>query len=90
MTLKRRFGKRMQKNRAIWKASLIEAQHKLKDNHPAMAIFLGKNYLDQSDKQTIETHQEASDVPKGEEKAVKAAAEAYKRTMAIRPYKTGS
>jgi hypothetical protein len=49
-TLQRHFAKRMSKNRAIWKTNLRESQDKLRDNHPAMAIFLGKNELGQTDK----------------------------------------
>jgi hypothetical protein len=37
------------------KASLRRKQYKLADTNPAMAIFLGKNYLNQSDRQEITT-----------------------------------
>lgn len=37
------------------KSSLRRKQFKLADKNPAMAIFLGKNYLNQTDKQEIDT-----------------------------------
>jgi hypothetical protein len=37
----------------VGKISLRRKQLKLADKHPAMAIFLGKNYLDQHDRQHL-------------------------------------
>ena len=42
------------KKSATGKASLRRLQFKLAEKNPGMAIFLGKNYLGQSDKQEIE------------------------------------
>lgn len=53
MTLKRHFGKRMIKKRAEFKQELRDNQSKLSKTNPAMAIFLGKNELDQVDRQEI-------------------------------------
>ena len=64
-TLDRHFGKRMSKNRAIWKDKLREAQAKLMETNPAMAIFLGKNELEQTDKQTIANEQTETQAPTG-------------------------
>jgi hypothetical protein len=54
-TLNRHFRKNMHKKRCERKQSLRAKQNRLADNHPAMAIFLGKNELGQVDKQVIET-----------------------------------
>ncbi|MBR0096386.1 MAG: hypothetical protein IJQ63_07150, partial [Synergistaceae bacterium] len=40
--------------RAAGKVSLRRSQWKLAEKSPAMAIFLGKNYLGQSDRQDLE------------------------------------
>jgi len=45
--------KRLRKKRAEFKIDLREAQ-KNQTNTPAMAIFLGKNYLGQADKQEVD------------------------------------
>ena len=42
------------KKSATGKASLRRLQFKLAERNPGMAIFLGKNYLGQSDKQELE------------------------------------
>lgn len=52
-TLKRRFGKLLTKKRCERKQKLREYQLDLAKTNPAMAIFLGKNELGQTDKQTI-------------------------------------
>ena len=52
-TLVRRFGRIIKRKRAQGRIELRAKQVKLADNHPAMAIFLGKNELGQVDKQTI-------------------------------------
>lgn len=48
------FSEIFQRKRNIGKTSLRRKQWKLAETNPAMAIFLGKNYLDQTDKQSIE------------------------------------
>ncbi len=54
-TLVRRFGRVIKQKRAQGRIELRAKQVKLANNHPAMAIFLGKNELNQVDKQVIET-----------------------------------
>ena len=54
-TLVRRFGRIIKQKRAQGRIELRAKQVKLANNHPAMAIFLGKNELGQVDKQIIET-----------------------------------
>ena len=80
-SLKRHFGRRLTHWRACGKVKLREYQRVLSQNHPAMAVFLGKNTLDQTDTQTIKTEAvllvAPVDVP-----AVEAAAQAYKRFLA--------
>ena len=49
-TLDRHFGKNLTKKRAERKQKLRVNQNKLSENNPAMAIFLGKNELGQTDK----------------------------------------
>lgn len=44
-----------EKGQAIGKASLRRNQFKLSESNAAMAIFLGKNWLDQKDKQEVKT-----------------------------------
>lgn len=53
-TLKRRFGRFIRQKRAEGRVKLRANQVKLSKNHPAMAIFLGKNELGQVDKQTLD------------------------------------
>ena len=53
-TLIRRFGKLLTKKRAERKLKLRTTQTALATSNPAMAIFLGKNELNQTDKQIIE------------------------------------
>lgn len=54
-SLKRRFGRFIRQKRAEGRVKLRANQVKLSVNHPAMAIFLGKNELNQVDKQIIQT-----------------------------------
>ena len=55
---KREYGKTFEQvfneKRAAGKVSLRRSQWKLAEKSPAMAIFLGKNYLGQSDRQDLE------------------------------------
>ena len=48
------FSQVFAQKRGIGKASLRRNQWKLSEKNPSMAIFLGKNYLEQSDKQEHE------------------------------------
>lgn len=52
--LKAHFGKRLIQKRAEWRATLRRNQQKMAENQAAMAIFLGKNDLEQTDKKQIE------------------------------------
>ncbi|MGR3292547.1 MAG: hypothetical protein ACUZ9M_00865 [Candidatus Scalindua sp.] len=52
-TLVRRFGTIIKKKRAEGRINLRANQTKLSKHNPAMAIFLGKNELNQVDKQEI-------------------------------------
>ena len=52
-TLVRRFGTFITQKRAKGRTDLRRTQRKLANSNPAMAIFLGKNELNQSDKQEI-------------------------------------
>lgn len=81
-TLNRHFGKNMHKKRCERKQSLRAKQNKLADNHPAMAIFLGKNVLGQVDKQVISTKAEPVAVPEAEKEATDAACKVFKLKLA--------
>ena len=51
------FSEVFAEKRQFGKMSLRRKQHRLAEKNAAMAIFLGKNYLNQSDKQEIDqTH----------------------------------
>lgn len=52
-TLKRHFGRFIRQKRAEGRTILRRNQVKMSKTIPAMAIFLGKNELEQSDKQEI-------------------------------------
>ena len=54
-TLIRRFGSALREKRAERKYNLRKHQTVQSVHNPAMAIFLGKNELNQTDKQVIET-----------------------------------
>lgn len=68
-TLKRRFGKRLSKKRAERKLLLRLRQTLLAVSNPAMAIFLGKNELNQVDKQEIRTETKVVEEFSPEERA---------------------
>ena len=59
-TLKRHFGRLIRQKRAEGRTILRRNQCELAKSNPAMAIFLGKNELDQTDKQIIEHEGEAA------------------------------
>lgn len=48
-TISRRFAKEMAKGKEMGKMSLRRKQWKLADTNASVAIFLGKNYLNQRD-----------------------------------------
>ena len=50
-TISRRFAKEIEKGREVGKMSIRRKQFKLAEKNASMAIFLGKNYLGQSDTQ---------------------------------------
>ena len=52
-TISRRFAKEIEKGRERGKISIRRKQLRLADKNASMAIFLGKNYLGQSDSQEI-------------------------------------
>lgn len=52
-TLKRRFGSYIRQKRAYGRTELRRSQRNLAKTNPAMAIFLGKNELDQRDSKDI-------------------------------------
>lgn len=56
-SLKRHFGRRMVKRRAEYRRELRASQSKLSKTSPALLIFLGKNELEQVDRQEIKTEQ---------------------------------
>ena len=70
-TLKRRFGKKIAHFRAIRKLKLAAYQTEQAKTSPQMAIFLGKNELDQVDKREIKSSGKGDPVwqPTEEEKA---------------------
>ena len=86
-TLKRRFGRLMKKCRAQYKLKLMEKQNKLSENSADMAKFLGKNYLDQTDKQVLEQKEpkEHKALSEREIKAAEAAAKAYNESLSRTP-----
>lgn len=81
-TLVRRFGRVIKRKRAQGRIELRAKQVKLADNHPAMAIFLGKNELGQVDKQVIQTETAIPAITEPERKAREAAAKIYKLNRA--------
>jgi len=84
-TLERRFGKLLTKKRCERKELLRTNQTKLAETNPAMAIFLGKNELDQVDKQEIKSSGKGEPVwqPTEEEKvAITDISRSYKLRLA--------
>lgn len=81
-TLKRRFGRFIKQKRAEGRIRLRGYQTDLAKNNPAMAIFLGKNELGQTDKQLIEQRTTIIDVKPEEKEAYEAAAKEFKIRMA--------
>ena len=82
-TLKRRFGPLLRKKRCERKQRLRLIQTNLACSNPAMAIFLGKNELNQTDKQVVETkNTSAPDLSEPERRAIADLARAYKLKLA--------
>lgn len=54
-TLKRHFAKKLRVCRALWKVNLRENQERLSKTSADMCKFLGKNYMEQVEKQEINT-----------------------------------
>lgn len=77
-TLVRRFGAVLREKRAERKYNLRNNQTNLSEHNPAMAIFLGKNELDQVDKQIIKTEVDVSKLSPDRKDAAEAAAKVYK------------
>ena len=82
VTLKRRFGTKIRKWRAKGKVDLRQWQRDLAVTHPAMAQFLGKNELNQTDKQVIETKATIKEYTEAELAAGREAARVYKLRLA--------
>ena len=80
-TLIRRFSKKLTKKRAERKQRLRLIQTNLALSNPAMAIFLGKNELNQTDKQVIETKTTIKEYTEAEIEAGRAAAKTYKLNL---------
>ena len=55
-TYKQNFSEVFSQKRRIGKISLRRAQFRLAEKNPTMAIWLGKQYLGQTDKAVIEQH----------------------------------
>ncbi len=82
-TFKRHFGKLCTKKRQIFKTKLRGYQAQLAKTNPAMAIFLGKNELNQVDKQEIkQTGLAAPQFTETEKRASEAAARVFKLKLA--------
>lgn len=81
-TLKRRFGRKLRHWWAIYRTNLRESQDKLKETSSDMSKFLGKNVLEQKDKQEIVTEYKAKEMTEVERDASIEAAKAYKLRLA--------
>ena len=90
-TLKRRFGSKLRHWWAIYRTNLRQSQRNLADTSSDMAKFLGKNVLEQVDKQEILTKQTVTEVPESEREAYEEAANTIKLKLSrTSPLKTGS
>lgn len=81
-TLRRRFGKQLKHWWAIYRTNLRQSQDKLKETSSDMSKFLGKNVLEQKDKQEIITEFKAKEMTEAERNASVEAAKAYKLRLA--------
>lgn len=81
-TLERHFAKKLRHCRAKWKANLRDNQEKLSKTSADMAKFLGKNELNQTDKQVIESKTTIKEYTSAELAASKEAAKIFKLRLA--------
>ena len=82
-SLKRHFGRKMTIWRAEGKVKLKDIQRKMTKHSTQMAIWLGKQDLDQTDKQTISQESTTtSDLTPEEQRHTQAAIDAYKASKA--------
>ena len=78
-TIKRHFGRLLKQKRAEHRVNLRTNQTELAKTYPAMSIFLGKNVLDQADRQEIkQTIETAKSHTEAEEAALAEAGRTYK------------
>lgn len=90
-TLTNRFSGLLKEYRAFRKLKLARNQTRQSLTSPQMAIFLGKNELNQVDKQEIRTEQVITEVPESEREAYEEAANTIKLKLSrTSPLKTGS
>lgn len=79
VSFKRRFDKKCRQLRAKGKTELYKTQWQMAQNNPTMAQWLGKQYLDQSDKQDIKQHiTKAPELKDSERKALHETATDFK------------
>ncbi|KKM80201.1 hypothetical protein LCGC14_1342150 [marine sediment metagenome] len=83
-TLVRRYGALLMEKRAERKYNIRNNQTNLSEHNPAMAIFLGKNELEQVDKQVITTNAAPVVVAESEQEATDEACKVYKLKLAGR------
>jgi len=81
-TLIRRFGKLLTKKRCERKEYLRTVQTNLAAANPAMAIFLGKNELNQTDKQIVKNESTAPVLTDAERQALAEISRKYKVKLA--------
>ena len=81
-SLKRHFGRKMTIWRAEGKVNLKHIQQRMAKTSTQMAIWLGKQDLEQVDKQVITNKTEIIAVPESEKEAMDAACKVYKLKLA--------
>ena len=81
-TLTNRFSGLLKEYRAYRKLRLARNQTRQSVHNPQMAIFLGKNELDQVDKIETVNRTEITTVPEAEKEAMDAACKVYKLKLA--------
>ena len=88
-TLKRHYGRKLTHWRALGKLDMRKDLHDQRSTSPQTAIFIAKNELGMVDKQVVTTEQpKTNELTPAEDKAVQAAADAYKAAMARSEIKT--
>ncbi len=84
-TLKRHYGRLLKQKRAEHRTKLRTAQAKaITEGVPSMLIFLGKNELNQSDKQEIKHTGQVLAVSEAEREPLREAAKVYKEKAALK------